>query len=617
MTAQVIPYAKLYVAPENARASSKTERDIDRLALSIATLDLIQPLSVYPDGERFAVVDGGGRLAALLKLKKAKKLPADLRDGVPCIVAASPDLARARSIAANEVREAMGPADTILAYKAAFEEEGQTVEQIAAACGVTAVRVRRLLRYKDVAPEILAALKAGEITLDVVQAFTLTDDPATQSAVWAALTEGGRTPTRWQVTERLQDGLLRPHSALARFVGVEAYEAAGGRRLVDLFNHDDPSDAGWLDVGLAQRLADEKLLAAGAAIQEAEGWGRVMLGDARELGLRRMAPEGPRLTDDEAELMDLCADMVNEDAGTPWELAAAELVYDALEARANGDWTDDQKASGVVCVTLGHGGALDVSRGWTDAEERQDAKEASTASPAPARAKDEANEGWGHAGHDDLTRIASTALRVGLLERPQAALDALVAHLAVQVLYGVRAGALTPRTGWVEAPKGQEVAGDEAWHATRETWGRRIPSDFAGALDAVAALKAKDKLDLLALCVGGCVSWHEKSMNHFDRAHVARQDVAAIAAFAGIDFADAWTPDADWLKRGSKGALQHGLAACGQRPKDGKRADLAAALAREAGKARWLPAPLASLMPPPQAQNEDEPEADPARMAAE
>ena len=56
----------------------------------------------------------------------------------------------------------------------------------------------------------------------------------------------------------------------ARFVGVEAYEAAGGAVLRDLFTEDG---AGWLeDIGLLDRLVQDKLDGLAENAREREGW---------------------------------------------------------------------------------------------------------------------------------------------------------------------------------------------------------------------------------------------------------------------------------------------------------------------------------------------------------
>ena len=65
------------------------------------------------------------------------------------------------------------------------------------------------------------------------------------------------------------EGAVRASDKRAIFVGIEAYEAAGGVVLRDLFAADQ---GGWLqDVALLDRLAREKLGAAADAIR-AEGW---------------------------------------------------------------------------------------------------------------------------------------------------------------------------------------------------------------------------------------------------------------------------------------------------------------------------------------------------------
>ena len=67
----------------------------------------------------------------------------------------------------------------------------------------------------------------------------------------------------------LTETAVRASDKRALFVGVEAYEAAGGVVLRDLFQSDD---GGWLqDVALLDRLAADKLKTAAEEIA-AEGW---------------------------------------------------------------------------------------------------------------------------------------------------------------------------------------------------------------------------------------------------------------------------------------------------------------------------------------------------------
>ena len=67
----------------------------------------------------------------------------------------------------------------------------------------------------------------------------------------------------------LTEQTIRASDRRALFVGVGAYEQAGGGILRDLFEHDD---GGWLqDVALLDRLVTEKLTAEAETIAE-EGW---------------------------------------------------------------------------------------------------------------------------------------------------------------------------------------------------------------------------------------------------------------------------------------------------------------------------------------------------------
>lgn len=70
-----IPLNKLIVSPANVRRTDR-KADIDMLAASIAARGLLQNLTVTPtDDDRFEVVAGARRLAALKVLAKQGDLP--------------------------------------------------------------------------------------------------------------------------------------------------------------------------------------------------------------------------------------------------------------------------------------------------------------------------------------------------------------------------------------------------------------------------------------------------------------------------------------------------------------------------------------------------------------
>ena len=78
-------------------------------------------------------------------------------------------------------------------------------------------------------------------------------------AAWEQVAGQGYRPSAWQVKRLLTEERIPGTSAVARFVGVEAYEAAAGKVLRDLFSKDDDSAVWFDDPALLNNLAIEKL----------------------------------------------------------------------------------------------------------------------------------------------------------------------------------------------------------------------------------------------------------------------------------------------------------------------------------------------------------------------
>ena len=173
-----IPLCRLALAPENVRKTPPDEAAEAQLRASIAEHDLLENLVVRPDEpdpdgiERFAVVAGGRRLAALKALAENGTLHAD--HPVPCKVAANGN-AGELSLAENVVRIAMHPADQVVAF-AGLAESGVTVAAIAARFGVSERTVEQRLRLGNAAPELLDAYRAEQFDLETLMAFAVTTD---------------------------------------------------------------------------------------------------------------------------------------------------------------------------------------------------------------------------------------------------------------------------------------------------------------------------------------------------------------------------------------------------------------------------------------------------------
>src|SRR3546814_11654645 len=89
--------------------------------------------------------------------------------------------------------------------------------------------VRPRLRLGKVASRLLAAYRAEEMDLETLTAFTLADSQKRQLAVWKRVRNEHYGVSPHTVRRLLPETSIDAGSRLGRFVGVEAYEQAGGR----------------------------------------------------------------------------------------------------------------------------------------------------------------------------------------------------------------------------------------------------------------------------------------------------------------------------------------------------------------------------------------------------
>ena len=119
MKIKMIALTDLVPSPANVRKTGAMN-GIEELAASIEAHGLLQNLQVREAASgKFEVVAGGRRLAALKLLAKRKALAKDAPIG--CNVLASDEDASEISLAENEMRQAMHPADQFEAFKALID----------------------------------------------------------------------------------------------------------------------------------------------------------------------------------------------------------------------------------------------------------------------------------------------------------------------------------------------------------------------------------------------------------------------------------------------------------------------------------------------------------------
>jgi len=326
----------------------------------------------------FEIPAGGRRFQALSLLVKQKRLAKTAP--IPCIVrdAASEILAEDDSLAENMQRVALHPLDQFRAF-VALREKGQGEEAIAASFFVTPQIVKQRLKLASVAPALLEVYAEDAMTLEQLMAFTINPDHERQLQVWDAV-KNSWNKEPYSLRRMLTETSVRATDRRAVFVGIAAYEAAGGVVLRDLFQGDD---GGWLeDPALLDRLVAEKLHAEAEAIAT-EGWKWIEVSTDLPYGyshsMRGLKGEPTPMTDSEtadharhvAEYRVLEEEYSGQDEypeeidtrlgelGTAMEaLEQRPLIFDATEVALAG-----------VFVTLDRGGCLAVYRGYVRPED--------------------------------------------------------------------------------------------------------------------------------------------------------------------------------------------------------------------------------------------------------
>jgi ParB family chromosome partitioning protein len=254
-----VPLNRLKKSPKNVRKVPHTKADIKAFAASIAALGMLQYPVVEPEigpkdkptGHYLVNAGEGRRLAQLLRVKR-KEIKAD--EPIRCILDTEHS-ATEISLAENAIRTDMHPADQYEAFAKLHGEEGMSAEDIAARFGVTAAVVRQRLKLGAVSPKLRTLYRKGEMNLDQLSAFAITEDHERQERVWSELPPFQRS--REGILRALSDGQVRSDDRRAVFVGAKAYEEAGGSIIRDLFDTDGGGFCA--DAELLNRLAHEKL----------------------------------------------------------------------------------------------------------------------------------------------------------------------------------------------------------------------------------------------------------------------------------------------------------------------------------------------------------------------
>lgn len=598
---QLIPLNKLIESDENVRRTER-KRDIDTLAASIAAHGLLQNLTVTAreDG-KFAVVAGARRHAALKLLvrrgERAKDWP------TPCQVVESTSAAEA-SLAENVQRVEMNAMDEVEAF-AGLVAAGQSPEDVAQRFGTTLRHVEQRLALAHLSPRIRAAYRRGDLTLDVARAFCIGDHEA-QKRVFKGLAKP--ITSAHAVRSALTQGRIPLNDRLALFVGVDAYTAAGGRIVKDLF---EDSIAFLEDGEILQRLALEKIEALrDALLADGWGWAEINLagGHIEGFAAERLRPGERKLTpkekrrlnaiDAEIERIDSEIEGIEDgpDADALWDkretldgerdaVVEAARIYDpALMAHAGAIVSIDRDGKPTIqrgLIRRADLKTLDKLRNKPKAAADSSEDDEDTGAPAGASLSKALTR--------DLTLARTRAIRAGVASDVHVALALLVCTLAQQ---SVGSGDLV---GPAINATARDFGDDELFATLRAA--RAFPETFAEAL----ALDDETLLPCLAILVAETIDLHHEGVSAQDRERQRSADL--IAGAIRLDMSAHWTPDSGFWQRTSKqyalDALAEGsdLADLPEAKKSAKlkalaklkKSEFADAAAKAFAGSRWLP----------------------------
>ena len=446
-----IPLNKLVIADCNVRKTLDAAT-IAELAEDIAAHGLLHNLTVRPRGKGvFEVITGGRRLRALQKLAGEERLAADFP--VPCSVKELDDPgAQELSVAENVAREALNPIDEFDAL-AALASAGVAAPDIARRFGVDVRRVQQRMKLGQLAEPIREALRAGEITVSVAAAFTIGTFEQQVNA-WTELSSrwvAGHI-TAWSVRSLLNKHLTRAGDRLCRFVGVDAYLAAGGPITDDLFEDERYIE----DRALLERIAGEKLEAVADGYRQ-QGWKWVETSINEQLFQTRIVGQEqpievplPDALAQELEEIEAQVDVLETASDAEDEERYQQLCarMDALYAMRQ-TFTPDMKAGSGVFLCVDDLGIVSSTPGLIRAEDRHrppqgdvdtddedgidpDDQTDSSDEEAPRAEPEEPPLRLSQALLDDLAAWRTQVLQVAIAEHPDIAYDLLVFHLVTR-----------------------------------------------------------------------------------------------------------------------------------------------------------------------------------------
>lgn len=474
--------------------------------------------------------------------------------------------------------------------------------------------------------------------LGQVMAFSITNDHVRQEQVWDTISRSNNQDA-YYIRRMLTEAAVRAIDRRAVYVGVEAYETAGGVVMRDLFEQDN---GGWLqDPALLEQLVLEKLTADAQALKIQEGWKWVEAAFdfpyGHASGLRRFYGERAEFSDEElarhdtlkAEYDKLDAEYAKADEQSDETEDRLEALGNALDALNDRPCVFDPEdvARGGAFVSLAANGELKIERGFVrpedepgtnpdgdgnddgdrDGEGGEGATRASSNGGALINGRPAAVEEQGVEDGkirplsdrlvEDLTAARTVALRNALANDPVIAFIAALHAAVLKIFYRHGAGSCLEITLEHTAFSQTQGLGDTAWakeiEQRQEAWGHDLPANAEEVWGYLVALDEASRMALFAHCVSLSVNTTVQSWNRRAKENVHANELARSLGFGMVEAG--WTPTVDnYLGRVTKAhILQAVREAKGEQAAQLidhlKKTDMAREAARLLEGSGWLP----------------------------
>lgn len=488
----VAPIDMFEIAPENPRYHRDVER-LDEMSASLRTRGQLTPVIVYSEGGKLWITAGRRRFVGLVEIGAQSVWYNALLKGE----------AIAAGLAEQRERENLHPADEAVAWKRELDS-GKAAVELANEHGVTERFVQQRVRLADLHPPILQAFADNKLNLEQAAAWANASEER-QADLWSEHKGRASRMGSGAIKELIDKADLAETDRLVKFIGIKAYNDAGGGVRQELFAFDDKGEVsdkakavGHLDRKLVNKLANAKVKEAKAKLA-AEGWGFV---------------EGS-------------AGSVH---GHPWKFETGK----ACKTKAD-------RANAGVYVSVDRYGKLRIERNLVLRTN------GGSATPNPADVRKRENEQAAREAHKRAVEIASQVVARGFFGKPHVALSYVLATLAAEVLQDAELRRAGPHLGDIYSDSGEitlhGLSSDVSWRRMVDSWIHDLARNKADLVGYIAELGDAARDELLALLVAHIVRLDEYSPKSIDKP--ARRQLAELGRMLGVKASAHATPETE------------------------------------------------------------------------